>query len=163
MGLYITALITHITCACVWIGGNVFFISLIRLLSRKEEFRALRGKIIFAYVMAYRTATYILFTLILLSGLLLIYLHGWLNAQLWTNPVAQMALFKLGLFAFLMAVQSFHDFVIGPKSFKSTQEGVEMQETSRRANRIIGQFVFMLSFIMLVAGVFLSRGISFFS
>jgi len=162
MTLYIVALIVHVTCAAVWIGGNVFFISLIRLLGHKPEFLALRGKIIFAYVMAYRLATYILFALIMLSGLALIYERGLFNSQIYQSAQGRMALFKLSLFAFLMGLQMFHDFIFGPKSFASNGESVVMQESHRRANRIIGQFVFLLSFLMLIAGLLLSRGISVF-
>lgn len=162
MALYLTALIVHITCAAIWIGGNVFFVSLIRLLSRRTEFAELRGKIIYAYVMAYRLATYVLFTLILLSGLFLIENRGMLNAQLWQTPIGQMALAKLVLFSALMLLQLFHDFVFGPRSFASDGSGIVMRESHRRSNRIIGQTVFLLSLLMLALGVLLSRGVSVF-
>lgn len=162
MALYLAALIVHITCTAIWIGGNVFFVSLIRLLSRRAEFAELRGKIIYAYVMAYRLATYVLFTLILLSGLYLVENRGMLNAQLWQTPTGKMALAKLVLFTALMALQLFHDFVFGPKSFVSDGNRVLMRESHRRSNRIIGQTVFLLSLLMLVFGVLLSRGVSVF-
>ncbi len=162
MALYLTALILHITCAAIWIGGNVFFVSLIRLLGKKAEFAELRGKIIYAYVMAYRLATYALFTLILLSGLYLVHYRGMLNAQLWQTAIGQMALAKLLLFTVLMSLQLFHDFIFGPRSFVSEGDRVVMRESHRRSNRIIGQVVFLLSLLMLVAGILLSRGISLF-
>lgn len=162
MALYLTALITHITCAAIWIGGNVFFVSLIRLLSKRAEFAGLRGKIIYAYVMAYRLATYVLFTLILLSGIYLVHSRGMLNAQLWQTPTGQMALAKLLLFSVLLSLQLFHDFVFGPRSFVSDGSGIVMRESHRRSNRIIGQIVFLLSLLMLITGVLLSRGVSVF-
>lgn len=162
MDLYLTALIIHITCAAIWIGGNVFFVSLIRLLSKRAEFAELRGRIIYAYVMAYRLATYLLFTLILLSGIYLVYSRGMLNAQLWQTPTGQMALAKLLLFTLLLSLQLFHDFVFGPRSFVSDGIGIVMRESHRRSNRIIGQTVFLLSMVMLVFGIFLSRGVSVF-
>jgi uncharacterized membrane protein len=162
MALYLTALIVHITCTAVWIGGNVFVVSLIRLLSKRTEFAELRGKIIYAYVMAYRLATYILFTLILFSGLYLVYSRGLLNAKLWQTSIGQMALAKLLLFLLLMSLQLFHDFVFGPRSFVSDGNLVVMRESHRRSNRIIGQTVFLLSLLMLFFGVLLSRGVSVF-
>lgn len=162
MALYLTALIVHITCAAIWIGGNVFFVSLIRLLGKRAEFAELRGKIIYAYVMAYRLATYMLFTLILISGLYLVYHRGLLNAQLWQTAIGQMALAKLLLFTLLMSLQLFHDFIFGPRSFVSEGNRVVMRESHRRSNRVIGQFVFLLSLLMLVAGALLSRGVSLF-
>ncbi|HNE18942.1 MAG TPA: hypothetical protein PLF85_04460 [Turneriella sp.] len=162
MSLYLTALIIHITCAAIWIGGNVFFVSLIRLLSKRTEFAELRGKIIYAYVMAYRLATYLLFTLVLLSGLYLVHNRGLLNARLWQTTIGQMALAKLLLFTLLMSLQLFHDFIFGPRSFVSEGNRVVMRESHRRSNRMIGQIVFLLSLLMLVAGVLLSRGVSVF-
>lgn len=162
MSLYLTALIIHITCAAIWIGGNVFFVSLIRLLSKRADFAEVRGKIIYAYVMAYRLATYILFVLILCSGLYLVYSRGLLNAQLWQTTIGQMTLAKLLLFTVLISLQLFHDFVFGPRSFVSDGNRVVMRESHRRSNRIIGQSVFLLSLVMLVFGVLLSRGVSVF-
>ncbi|MBV6493023.1 MAG: hypothetical protein LDLANPLL_01030 [Turneriella sp.] len=155
-------LIVHISCAAIWIGGNVFFVSLIRLLGKKPEFRELRGQIMFAYVMAYRLGTYILFSLILLSGLFLVYERGLLNAQLWQTPLGLMALLKLSLFATLMGLQISHDFFFGPRAFTKESGKVAMEESHRRANRIIGQIVFLASFFMLIVGILLSRGVSFF-
>jgi len=162
MVLYLTALSVHITCAAIWIGGNVFFVSLIRLLSKRSEFAELRGKIIYAYVMAYRLATYVLFTLVLLSGLYLVHHRGLLNAQLWQTTIGQMALAKMLLFTLLMSLQLFHDFLFGPRSFISEGNRVVMRASHRRSNRIIGQFVLLLSLLMLVTGVLLSRGVSVF-
>ncbi|HRP70765.1 MAG TPA: hypothetical protein PLY93_14665 [Turneriella sp.] len=162
MNWYLTALVVHITCAAIWIGGNVFFVSLIRLLGKKSEFRELRGEIIYAYVMAYRLATYILFSLILLSGLLLIYERGLLNSLLWKSSLGLMALMKLSVFTALMGLQMSHDFFFGPKAFTNKDGHVALEERHRRANRIVGQVVFLVSFFMLIVGIFLSRGFSFF-
>lgn len=162
MTLYLIALFIHVTCAAIWIGGNFFFVSLIRLLAGKKDLQPLRGQIIYAYVMTYRGATYVLLSLAFASGLYLLSARGLLRADMLTLPLGKIAAFKVLFFALLLALQFFHDFFVGPKSFAVNGETVSVNERYRRISRILGMTVFLFSFLLLVAGVLISRGVTVF-
>lgn len=154
---YLAMLTVHLFCVSTWLGGNVFFIGFVAL-TRKENFlKNIRARLIFTYAISFRKMTYVLFAAILLSGMGLIYAHGWLNASLFILPAAKIALWKLSIFSAMGILQLVHDFLIGPRSYHIDGDEIRVKEEYRSVNRLVGYTVFLITLTLFMLGILLSR------
>lgn len=68
---------------------------------------------------------------------------------------------KFSLFFFLVILQIYHDFYLGPKSFELKKDQIELKEKFRKSSSILGRFGFLLTLSLFLLGIAISRGLYF--
>jgi len=163
MSIYIFFLILHIFSAMFWIGGMMFFLIVVLVVFKKPKFAKEKNSLFFETAIAFRNISYYIFLTLFISGFFLLYekryLHLLVIPSNWTELKNIFLYIKIILFIFLIGLSTLHDFIIGPKVKRLLENNSNSYETYRKLANILGRMNFVISFAIVILGIFISRGI----
>ena len=151
-----TLVVLHLLATAVWVGGTVALVftavPTLRTLPMDERARSVR-------MLGRRWKPIGWASLILLAGTGAGLAFGYWNAGdpdvLFHSRFGHLLIAKAGLFLLLITSVVMHDFVLGPRLNRQMREG--RQQTLRRPMVIVGWTSFVLTVIIPILGVLLTR------
>lgn len=145
--LYFISVLVHILAAVVWVGGQLFLV-LVTVPALRHH--PSRGEILQKTGILFRRVGWTALILLLLTGTWQAWTRGLLTPP--TSPYHILALHKLALIVLIMLLTALHDWWLGPLSARKVQ-------WAQRWSRLTAQITLLLSIVMIVLGMMLSRGI----
>jgi hypothetical protein len=144
----------------------IFYVLVLFPVIRNPDLKDQKLKILQLTGLQFRSVSYILFFIFLLSGLGILSEKGFFsqnsNSNLWFSNLGLMAISKIVLFVILVISSLVHDFVTGPKAFLHAETNQNMYERNRKISSFFGRVNLLLSVLIALLGILLSRSISLF-
>ncbi len=163
MSIYLFFLILHIFSAMFWIGGMMFFLVVVLVVFKKPEFASHKNSLFFQTAIAFRNVSYYIFLALFISGFFLLYekryLHILVIPSKWIELKNIFLSTKIILFIFLIGLSILHDFVVDPMVMKLLETNAELYEKYRKLAIVLGRINFLISFLIVILGILISRGI----
>lgn len=163
LAYYVTVTI-HILAAMLWIGGMFFLAVVGAPILRDVQPPELRQAMFDRLGRRFRAAGWIAVLVAVVTGIGnmqfrgLLHWDGVLNSpQFWSTRLGMALAFKLGFVALMMAVEAYHDFVIGPRAGRAVPGSAEAMQLRTRA-RGLARMAGIAGLGVVVAAVFLARG-----
>lgn len=167
IGLYATSLVLHVLAGAAWIGGMLFMVFVLMPGLRRLDDPRLRAQLVRRAGVRFRLVGWICMAVLLLSGIGNLLGRGigpalWRDPAFWQGGYGRMLSWKIGLFALILLLSAVHDWVIGPRAGAAQL----VRPGSPEANRLramatgFGRLNLLLSILVLVLGLLLSRGIT---
>ncbi|MCB0834175.1 MAG: CopD family protein [Bacteroidetes bacterium] len=155
--VYLVSVFIHILCAVIWLGGLVLLL-LVWLPAHSEMPHWIaKGDMVFRRVAWYAFAG------LVVTGIYNVLARGWswsdlIGLSFWQSAFGQTLAVKLLLFALILGISAWYDFVIGPRLLELGRGAdKELQEMRRRA-KILCQCNFALGLAVLICAIMLVRG-----
>lgn len=162
--IYYVNVTIHVLAAMLWLGG-MFFLGVVGApILRAVEPPALRQRLFQQLGTRARALGWWAITVLLVTGVLNLYLRGWLHWRgvlgspaFWRTATGIALAAKLAAVAVMVLVSAVHDFVLGPMAGRlgaGTPEAIAFRRRAAllaRANALIGV-------VIVVAAVRLARG-----
>ncbi|MDT7923514.1 MAG: DUF4149 domain-containing protein [Chlorobiota bacterium] len=156
---YIASVLLHILAATFWLGGMLFLAIVVvpALRGAPERARLLErmGKL-------FERASVIALAVLLVTGVVNLLFRGVAQvSDLWSSPVGRMGALKLALFVVMAILSLWHNVVLGRRALALLQQGREDPHAARWVlwSRWVGRLLVLLSVILVLLGVLISRGI----
>jgi putative copper resistance protein D len=162
--LYLVSVWIHILAATAWVGG-MFFLVLVVVPWLRRGGRVAAGAFLRETGERFRTVGWVCFAVLLVTGTFNLWVRGvglsdfvdpvWLG-----SPLGRVVVLKLGLFAVVLGVSAFHDFLIGPAAARAIERepaSVQAEQLRRRAS-LLGRLNALLALTLVAAAVVLVRG-----
>jgi copper resistance protein D len=151
----------HVLAAMLWLGGMFFFALVGAPVMRKVEPPQLRALLFKQLGEQFRTIGWVSIAVLLVTGLLNLYFRGVLNGTLmsaafWHTAFGRALAWKLTAVITMLALQSFHDFKLGPAASRlatGTPEALRARSRAALLARISG----VIGIVTVVAAVYLAR------
>lgn len=161
--MYYAIVTIHVLAAIFWLGGMFFFAAIGAPVLRTVEPAALRADLFRRLGERFRAAGWIALAVLLVSGVANLHLRGMLgrgvlfSPQFWGTPFGVALAWKLVAVAAMLAVQSLHDFALGPAS---TRAAADTQEALRRRRQaaLLARVSAVIGLVIVIAAVRLARG-----
>ena len=152
----------HILAALVWLGGMLFFAIVAAPVLRRLEPAELRAALFRRLGESFRLIGWIAIAVLLATGIANLGFRGWLWAALqgedafWGSLTGRTLQLKLACVAAMIVLSFIHDFVLGPRSLRTTvgSKALRMRRQAAwlaRINALIGIFLVYVS-VRLVRG-----------
>lgn len=161
--MYQWSVFLHILIAMFWIGGMLFTVAILVPATRRELARH-RAKLFTVLGTRFSRLTWILFPLLILTGVLALSGRGYPLAELfsvdfWLTPYGSTLMYKLILFAGVLIISGIHDFWLGPKASQLMDRDPEGPYTQkiRKASSWAGRLNLVLGVIIVFFAVSLVR------
>ena len=162
--LYLVSVWLHILAATTWIGGMLFLVLVVVPWLRRGG-RAAGAAFLRETGERFRSVGWACFAIVLVTGSFNLWVRGvrigsFFNAAWRETPFGRAVLWKLGVFAVVLAVSAYHDFVIGPRATRALAadpRSAEAEALRRRAS-LLGRINAVLAFVLVALAVFLVRG-----
>ncbi len=149
----------------VWVGGTIFYVIVVISVVRLPEFSEVRLPLIQKTALQFRKISYYLFVIFFISGMFLLSYKGYLNfdsnLEFWTQGVGRMISIKVILFFLLLFSSLYHDFFTGPRTFLYAKTNHQLYEKFRKRSALFGKVNLLISILIAILGILISRGISF--
>jgi uncharacterized membrane protein len=162
--LYLASVYLHILAAIIWIGG-MFFVMLVVVPWLRAGGRANAAALLHETGTRFRTVGWVCFVVLLLTGTFNLWVRGVGPADLidpdWLgSPFGTAVVLKLAIFAFVIPVSAFHDFVVGPQATVAMHQDPQSPATQRlrRQASYLGRANALLALVILGVAVVLVRG-----
>jgi uncharacterized membrane protein len=159
---YFLSLTFHVFAAMFWVGGILFYVAVFVSVFRSPEFANYKTQLLFKTALRFREISYYIFAILLVSGTVNIFIKGYATyyakISTWFLPSNYILTTKLLLFLVLFISSLVHDFVTGPKAMKAVDTDPLMYDRYRRQASFFGRFNMLLSIIIAILGVMVSRG-----
>lgn len=154
----------HILAAMLWLGG-MFFLGLVGApVLRGIEPPALRQQLFDQFGRRFRTLGWITVAIAVITGIENLRWRGWLHwhgvfdsPQFWSSRVGIALALKLIFTTLMLAVEAYHDFVIGPQA-GSFAPGSPEALAHRRKAALLARFAGISGLVLVCAAVVLARG-----
>ena len=162
MSLYVPTVALHVLAAMLWVGGMLFFAIAAPVLRQVADDR-LRAGLFDGLGRRFRLVGWICVAVMLATGVLQLRLRGWWGPAFWNGrsllgtTLGITLLWKLGLVAFMIAVQAVHDFRLGPRAGLATPGSDEARRLRTRAAALARLNAFA-AIALVYAAVRLARG-----
>ncbi len=163
--IYKTAVFIHILSAIFWIGGMLFTAAVLVPATRHKVLKPNKGVLFSVIGKRFSRISWILFLVLILSGLTLLWARGFttavlLNGQFWQSHFGETLFIKLILFAIVIIISGLHDFWLGPKAVQLMNEEPNDKTTKRyrKATSWIGRINLLLGLLILYFAITLVRG-----
>jgi putative copper resistance protein D len=163
--LYLVSVWLHILAAATWLGGLLFFVTVVMPVLRRPEHRAAMPSLLEAIALRLRWLGWALLAVLVLSGLVNASLRGLSLAQFWDpetwqSPFGRTLLEKMVVVALMIGVSLWHDVLLGPRAIALMRKDPGSLETRRlrRLSRWAGGIVVLLSLFVFLLSVILVRG-----
>lgn len=163
--MYYLSVYLHILSAIFWIGGMLFTVAVLVPASRHELLKNKRGAFFKLVGEKFSRISWILFLVLLITGLTNltgrgIPLESLLNSSFWQNEFGTNLLIKLGVFAVVLILSGIHDFYAGPKAARLMDANRDSPKTKkfRKVSSWIGRINLVLGLIILFYAIRLARG-----
>ncbi|MCA9675811.1 MAG: DUF4149 domain-containing protein [Kofleriaceae bacterium] len=162
--LYLVSVWLHILAAMTWIGGMLFLVLVVVPWLRRGD-RATAAAFLRDTGTRFRDVGWTCFGVILATGTFNLWVRGVRIADLarpsWrASPFGKAVLWKLAVFALVLVVSAYHDFVIGPRATAALRDapGSVAAERLRRRASWLGRLDAVLALILVALAVILVRG-----
>lgn len=154
----------HVLAAMLWLGG-MFFLGIVGApVLRNVEPPALRQRLFDALGRRFRTVGWIAVAIAIVTGIVNLYYRGWLHwngvldaPAFWRTTTGTALGAKLAFVALMLAVEGYHDFVIGPAAGRAEPGSDESARLRRRAS-LLARIAGICGLGLVIAAVFLPRG-----
>ncbi len=113
--MYLTLVSLHVLAAITWLGGVLFFALVGAPALRTVEPRSLRAALFEAMGMRFRVVGWGAVTTLVVTGVWLLHVHGWLSSGIllapafWRSGVGAALAWKLGLVTMMVVLSLAHD------------------------------------------------------
>lgn len=157
--LYLAAVSTHLLAAVIWLGG-MFFLALVGApVLRRVERADLRRALFEGMGRRFRVVGWSAIALLVVSGVLLVHLRGWLgpalDGSLWGTPVGRLLAWKLAAVGAMLALTAVHDLLLEPRAAADEAAALRL----RRRSAAFARGAALLGLLVLFYGVRLARGL----
>lgn len=157
--MYYFLVFLHILAAAIWIGGMFFLVLVILPVIKNYPDRVI---LLEKSGLKFRTIGWIMFVIILITGLLNLHFRGIpLTLEFFTSKgYGQLVSLKILIFSVILIISAYHDFYIGTRATQALQSG-ENKELSKKYKAIArwsGRLNLLLGLTALFLGVALARG-----
>lgn len=163
--MYFWSVYLHILFAIFWIGGMLFTAAVLVPVSRDKMFHNKRGEFFRKVGTLYSRISWVLFILIIASGIIALIGRGYSLSDLgssyfWQSGFGGTLMGKLHIFSLVLILSGVHDFWLGPKAARLMDEEPESETTRRfrKASSWVGRINLILGLMILYYAVFLVRG-----
>lgn len=161
--MYQISVFLHILIAMFWIGGMLFTAAVLVPATRKK-LADRRGELFTELGTRFSRLTWILFPLLILTGILALLGQGYelrhlISSDFWTNPYGSILMHKLLLFAVVLIISGVHDFWLGPKAARLMDSNPDSDYTRkiRKISSWAGRVNLLLGLIIVYFAVSLVR------
>lgn len=163
--VYVAAVWLHILAATVWVGGMLFLVLVVAPWLRSGG-RAHAVVVLREAGRRFRLVGWVCFAILLVTGAHALWMRGvrltslidtaWLGSSF-----GLLVLLKLGLFAVIVAVSGFHDFLLGPRATAAIEHDARSPAaiSMRRRAAWVGRFNAVLGLVIVLVAVMLVRGV----
>lgn len=162
--LYLLSVWLHILAATVWIGG-MFFLVLVVVPWLRSGDRAGAATFLRETGERFRTVGWTCFAVLLVTGTFNLWTRGvrfgdFARPAWRASPFGKAVLWKLGVFAIVLLVSAYHDFLIGPRATRALGEDPRsaLAERLRRRASLLGRLNALLALVLVAIAVILVRG-----
>lgn len=162
IGYYLNVTV-HILAAMLWVGGMLFLAVVGAPVLRHVEPPELRQRLFDGLGRRFRSVGWATVGVAVVTGIGNLYYRGWLHwdgvwnsAAFWGTRTGMALAAKLTFVVLMLAVEGYHDFVVGPRAGQVTAgspEAIALRRQAMWLARIAGVFALGL----VVAAVFLPR------
>jgi putative copper resistance protein D len=163
--LYLASVWLHLLAAITWVGGMLFLVLVV-----VPWLRANPGGNAAAFLREtgrrFRNVSWVAFAVVLLTGTFNLWMRGVRLADLtrgeWlSSPFGALVLFKLFVFATVIAISLTHDLVLGPRATEAIQRDPRSAEAARirRMASLFGRANVVLALVLVATGVMMVRGV----
>lgn len=154
----------HILAAMLWLGG-MFFLGIVGApVLRSVEPPALRQRLFDSLGRRFRTVGWITVGVAVVTGVINMHYRGWLHwdgvlnsAAFWGTRTGVALSAKLGFVALMLAVEAYHDFVVGPAAGR-VEPGSKASLRLRRRASWLARVAALFGLGIVAAATFLTRG-----
>jgi putative copper export protein len=163
MSFYLFNVTVHVLAAVFWLGGLLFLAAVGAPVLRRVEPAELRAQLFRRLGERFRWIGWVTLGVLVVTGVLNLWFRGLLRAevlgssQFWSTPYGRVLAAKLVGVTLMLAVQSVHDFAIGPRASRLLA-GTTEAARSRRTAAILGRMSALIGLLVLFAAVRLARG-----
>lgn len=162
--MYLWLVTLHVFAAMVWIGGTVFLVLVGAPALREVEPEALRDRLFEAIGLRFRYVGWISVGVLVLTGVGLLGVKGWLNARMmgsrafWSLPLGHTLAWKLGAVVVMVGLSAAHDLALSPGR---VEEAKRSPAWPRRRRRLVflARAGALASIVVVVFAVRLARGL----
>lgn len=162
--MYFWAVFFHILFIAFWLGGMLFTAAVL-VPATRGKLSDIRGLLFTELGTRFSRLSWILFPLILITGILALFGKGYrtemlLTSEFWfSTPYGSRLMSKLGLFSLVMILSGIHDFWLGPKAADLMERNPDDRTTKnfRKATSWIGRINLILALFILFLAVGLVR------
>jgi uncharacterized membrane protein len=156
--MYLFLVTMHVLSAMFWVGGNLFFVFVCFPVLRKQKFLEIQFELLKEIALGFRKVSYSLFIILVLTGIGILESRWGGMRIILNNHILQIKLF---LFSILILFSIYHDFYSGPKVFDYKDKNETLYQKYKKISSFFGRINFLLSFLIGILGVLLSRGFVF--
>ncbi len=159
---YFLSLTFHIFAAMFWIGGMLFYVAVFFSVFRSPEFANHKTQLLFKTALRFREISYYIFAILVVSGTINLFFKGYASyytkISTWFSPGNSVLTTKLILFLVLFVSSLVHDFITGPKAMKAVDIDPIAYDKYRKQASFFGRFNMLLSIVIAILGIMVSRG-----
>jgi len=161
--LYFINVTIHVLAALLWLGGMIFLAVVGAPVLRRVRPDALRAELFRRLGEAFRIAGWLAVAVLVATGTLNLYFHGWLergvlgSSVFWGSPPGRSLALKLATVLFMIATEAVHDFALGPRASRA-EPGSPEAVRYRRLAAWIGRVNTVVALALVYASVRLARG-----
>jgi uncharacterized membrane protein len=161
---YYASVTIHVLAAMLWLGG-MFFLGLVGApVLRHVEPAALRQQLFDGLGRRFRAVGWTTVAVAVLTGIANLHFRGWLHWEgalgspvFWRTPTGVALSAKLTFVVLMLAVEGYHDFVVGPRAGR-VEPGSVAAIALRREASWLARIAGLCGIGLVVAAVFLARG-----
>lgn len=162
--MYFWAVFFHLILITFWLGGMLFTAAVLVPATRKKLIRY-RGLLFAELGTRFSRLSWLLFPMILLTGILALLGRGFsgytlLSGGFWSSAYGSRLLAKLLVFSLVLILSGIHDFWLGPKAVELMDSRPDSKKTLRfrKASGWVGRINLVLGLTILFFAVGLVRG-----
>lgn len=162
--LYLVSVWVHILAAITWIGGMFFLVLVVVPWLRRGD-RATAGAFLRDTGRRFRTVGWVSFAILLVTGTFNLWARGvrladFGRAEWLASPFGRAVVVKLGVFAVVLLLSAYHDFVGGPQATAALQRDPRSPEAEafRRRASLLGRANAVLALALVAMAVIVVRG-----
>ncbi len=161
--MYFWSAFIHVVIACFWIGGMLFTAAILVPATRKR-LASQRALLFTELGTRFSRLSWILFPILILTGITALIGRGYSVAELtslpfWQSTYGSTLFNKLAAFGLMLLVAALHDFWLGPRAAElmEKQPGSQITRRYRKASSWGGRINLLLGLLILYFAVSLVR------
>jgi putative copper export protein len=160
--MYFIVVTIHVFAAMLWLGG-MFFLALVGAPVLRQVDAAQRAELFRRLGERFRLVGWIAIAVLILTGVANLAFRGLLDVEVltdrafWRTRYGHALAWKLSAVGIMLALQAWHDFVVGPRAGRLTAGSAEAQSMRRRA-AMLARVSALVGLVLLWAAVRLARG-----
>ncbi len=154
--MYQGSLFLHVIFAIFWIGGMLFTAAVLVPASRHTMFNNKRGEFFALVGTKFSRLSWIIFILMIITGILTLFGKGFTTDSLltpgfWQSNYGNTLMGKLHIFGLVLIISGIHDFWLGPKAavMMYTQPDHSKTERYRKLSSWVGRINLILGLAIL--------------